>query len=394
MSESNDFHADPNHVDLFEREMRGYSRRRVDEFVAKTRSQVRDLEDRMSQTMDANERLRVELVSLRESSAEKPAHEEISERIGQILKLAEDESKAQRSRADAEIAKLREMAQDETNKLREDVKAETDKTRAEAHEQAERMLSAAQEQAESTVATATAEADKTRNGARSEAERAVTEATKQAESAVATAKAQAKQQLDEATARATAIHDGAERRLNLLMSRHTEAIRRLTEIRDVVTTLVAGETARGSLEEEVNRAVAAARDEASGQAPAPAGNGGRPIQPNESRRGPAGTAPAQPAPSAQPAQPAQAAAAARPAQAAPASPAQRPAPGQASPELAPAAPSGAPAQAAKPASGRTAQATTPTTATRPAAGQHDGARHAAGSADGDDRSESLRAARD
>jgi cell division septum initiation protein DivIVA len=256
MSEHNDFHADPNHEDLFEREMRGYSRRRVDEFVAKTRSQVRDMEERLSQTLDANERLRLELSSVREASAEKPAHEEISERIGQILKLAEDESKAQRGRADEEIAKLRELAQQETAKLREDVKAETDKTRAEAHEQAERMLSAAQEQAESTVANATAEADKTRNSARAESERAVSEATKQAESAVATAKAQAKQHLDEATARATAIHDGAERRLNLLMSRHTEAIRRLTEIRDVVTTLVAGEAARGSMEEEVAKVVA------------------------------------------------------------------------------------------------------------------------------------------
>src|SRR6202042_317223 len=117
-----------------------------------------------------------------------------------------------------------------------------------------------QEQAESTVATATAEADKARTSARTEAERAVSEATKQAESAVATAKAQAKQQLDEATARATAIHDGGERRLNLLTSRPTEAIGRLTEIRDVVTTLVAGETARGSLEEEVARAVAAATE--------------------------------------------------------------------------------------------------------------------------------------
>ena len=84
------------------------------------------------------------------------------------------------------------------------------------------------------------------------------EASKQAETAVATAKSQAKQQLDEATARATAIHDGAERRLNLLMSRHTEAIRRLTEIRDVVTSLVAGEADRGSLEDEVARIVTSA----------------------------------------------------------------------------------------------------------------------------------------
>ena len=120
------------------------------------------------------------------------------------------------------------------------------------------MLRAAQEQAENSVASARAEAEKTRNASRAEAERSITDAHKQAETAVASAKAQAKQVLDEATARATAIHDGAERRLNLLMSRHTEAIRRLTEIRDVVTTLVAGEVARGSLEEEVEKAVASA----------------------------------------------------------------------------------------------------------------------------------------
>ena len=98
MSDQNDYHADPNHEDLFEREMRGYSRRRVEEFVAKTRSQIRDLEDRLSQTLDATEQLRNELLAAQQAAAEKPAHEEISERIGQILKLADDESKAQRNR--------------------------------------------------------------------------------------------------------------------------------------------------------------------------------------------------------------------------------------------------------------------------------------------------------
>jgi cell division septum initiation protein DivIVA len=351
MTEHNDFNADPNHDDLFEREMRGYSRRRVDEFVAKTRGQVRDLEDRLAQALDGNERLRLDLSTAREAAEDKPAHEEISERIGQILKLAEDESKAQRTRADDEIGKLREDARLATDKLREDAKAETDKTRAEAHEQAERMLSAAQEQAESTVASATSEADKTRKSARTEAERAVTEATKQAESAVATAKAQAKQQLDEATARATAIHDGAERRLNLLMSRHTEAIRRLTEIRDVVTTLVAGEAARGSLEEEVNRTVAAGQAEGNGGQPTPAPTGrqaGRPAQPGA----------AQP-PAAQPARASQPAQAAAPQRAA-AAPAQQPAAGQ------------QPKQA-EGNGGRTAPAARPS--------QHEGARHAGASSD-------------
>ena len=90
---------------------------------------------------------------------------------------------------------------------------------------------------------------------------------------VATAMAQAKQQLDDATARAGAVHDGAERRLNLLISRHTETVRRLTEIRDVVTNLVSGEAARGSLEEEVARALG--DQSPAGQAAAAPGADGR-----------------------------------------------------------------------------------------------------------------------
>jgi len=231
--------------DAFEVQMRGYSRRQVDEFVARARSQIRDLEERLSRSFDETERVRLELSAARQDLSNKPAHEEISERVGQILKLADDEAKAQRVRA-----------QDEINKQRDEAKKETERYRTEAREQTERMLTAAQEQAENAIAAARSEAEKLRNSARIESERAVSEATKEAEATLTSAKAQAKQMLDEATMRATAIHDGAERRLNLLTSRHTETMRRLTEIRDVVTNLVASETARGSLEEEVAKSVA------------------------------------------------------------------------------------------------------------------------------------------
>jgi len=271
MTDQTDLLSDLGHDDTFEKEMRGYSRRQVDEFVARSRSQARDLEEQLSRSLDEIERLRVELSSARQAAGGKPAYEEISERMGQILKLADDEAKAQKNRAQDEIAKIRA-----------DAKQETEKFRAEAREQSDRMLSAAQEQAEHAIASARTEAEKTRGAARSEAERAIGDAHKQSESAVATAKAQAKQVLDEATARATAIHDGAERRLNLLTSRHTEAIRRLTEIRDVVTTLVAGEAARGSMEEEVAKSVANAIGAAN------QGNGG----PAEGRHAPAGGVPA------------------------------------------------------------------------------------------------------
>ena len=300
MNDNSDLLPNLVHEDAFEMQMRGYSRRQVDEFIARCRSQIRDLEQRLARALDDGEELRRELASARQQAlGAKPAHEEVSERIAQILKLADDEARSQKSKAHEEIARQRNDAQ-----------SEAEKTRTEAREQAERMLTAAQEQAERAITSARAEAEKTvtgaRNeaektltGARTEAERTTTEARKKSESALASAKAQAKKALDEATARATAIHDGAERRLNLLSTRHAETIKRLTEILDGVSGLVTAETARMSLEDEVDQATAKAtampepngapRPAGEPDAPRPAGagpvpGGPQPGQPGQPRR--------------------------------------------------------------------------------------------------------------
>jgi cell division septum initiation protein DivIVA len=232
----------------FEMQMRGYSRRQVDDFVARRNSEIRELEQRLARALDDSEHMRREISTVRQQAlAGRPAHEEVSERISQILKLADDEAKAQKNKADDDIGKQRADAQQESERVR-----------ADAREQAERMLTAAQEQAERTISAARNEADKTRTAARTEADRLTTDTRKKADAAIAQAKAQAKKVLDEATARATAIHDGAERRLNLLSTRHAETVRRLTDILDGVQGLVAAEAARMSLEEEVNQTVSRA----------------------------------------------------------------------------------------------------------------------------------------
>jgi cell division septum initiation protein DivIVA len=232
----------------FEMQMRGYSRRQVDDFVARRNSEIRELEQRLTRVLDESEQLRRELSTVRQQALSgRPAHEEVSERIAQILKLADDEAKAQKNKADDDISKQRTEAQQES-----------DRVRAEAREQAERMLTAAQEQAERTISAARNEADKTRTAARTEADRLTSDTRKKADQALAQAKGQAKKVLDEATARASAIHDGAERRLNLLSTRHADTVRRLTDILDGVQGLVTAEAARMSLEEEVNQSVSRA----------------------------------------------------------------------------------------------------------------------------------------
>ncbi len=63
-------------------------------------------------------------------------------------------------------------------------------------------------------------------------------------------------------------------------------MRRLTEIRDVVTNLVASETSRGSLEDEVNKSVASTLSAGGG----PGAAGARQGAVAEPRRGPTGRA--------------------------------------------------------------------------------------------------------
>ena len=111
MSEHTDPLADLGQEEIFEKEMRGYSRRQVDEFVARARSQIRDLEQRLSRSVDDTERARLELSTARQDLSSKPAHEEVSERVGQILKLAADEAKAERERG-SQLVKSSTLSQE------------------------------------------------------------------------------------------------------------------------------------------------------------------------------------------------------------------------------------------------------------------------------------------
>jgi cell division septum initiation protein DivIVA len=306
MNDNSDLLPNLAHEDAFEVQMRGYSRRQVDEFITRCRGQIRDLEQRLARALDDGEELRRDLATARQQAlGAKPAHEEVSERIAQILKLADDEARSQKSKAHEDIARQRNDAQTEAEKIRTEAREQAERMLTAAQEQAERAITSARSESERTVTAARNEAEKTLTAARTEAERTTTDARKKSESALASAKAQAKKALDEATARATAIHDGAERRLNLLSTRHAETIKRLTDILDGVSSLVAAETARSSLEDEVDQATAktiAGAEPNGTPRPAAGPTGSRPVSPGGAR--PAGPGAARPtAPSPQGTQP-------------------------------------------------------------------------------------------
>jgi len=61
MNDNSDLLPNLVHEDAFEVQMRGYSRRQVDEFIARCRSQIRDLEQRLGRALDDGEELRRDL---------------------------------------------------------------------------------------------------------------------------------------------------------------------------------------------------------------------------------------------------------------------------------------------------------------------------------------------
>src|SRR5690348_11224644 len=181
--------------DAFEMQMRGYSRRQVDEFIARCRSQMRDLEQRLARSLDQGEQLRRDLATARQQAlGAEPADEEGSERSAQLPTPAHDEARSQKTRAHEDVTRQPNDAQAEAEKTRTEAREQAERMLTAAQEQAERAITAARAEAEKTVTAARNEAEKTLTAARNEAERTTTEARKKSESALASSKAQAKKE--------------------------------------------------------------------------------------------------------------------------------------------------------------------------------------------------------
>ncbi len=127
---------------------------------------------------------------------------------------------------------------------------------------------AAQADIEKSLRDAAAQAADIIQRARDEAGRVAGAAHEQADTVLTGARADAKRMTDEAAARALAVKDGAERRLQMLMAQHAETVRRLTQIHQVTGGLLDGEQARGSLSDEADRIAPAVSASAEAAAPA------------------------------------------------------------------------------------------------------------------------------
>jgi cell division septum initiation protein DivIVA len=267
--------------DSFEVVMRGYNKRQVDDYVLQCQHHIRDLAQRLALAEQEIERVRADANAAIEKAASKPVHEEVSERLAQILRLANEEAERERAAAADEIAalraqaltetqNLRDQAQRETESLRQQAVAETDAQRERAANETETLreqvageVDALRERAQQDAADeldrARSEAERLLTGAREAADRDVSEAHAAAQEVEETARSEserlmlaAQERTDaligEAERRATAINTVLGSRLEILTTTHQDVVGRLAELRSTLVDVLGKEESLGAFE--------------------------------------------------------------------------------------------------------------------------------------------------
>jgi hypothetical protein len=267
--------------DSFEVVMRGYNKRQVDDYVLQCQHHIRDLAQRLALAEQEIERVRVEATTAIEKAASKPVHEEVSERLAQILRLANEEAERERASAADEIAALRaqtaaetqnmrEQAQRESDALRQQVlgetdtqrdqvKAETEALREQVNSETDGLRQRAEQQAARELEAARVEADQVLSSAREAAERDVAEAHSAARQAEETSRTESERLMLAAQERAETVIGEAERRANaintvlggrleILTTTHKDVVGRLTQLRATLIDVLGSEEILGAFE--------------------------------------------------------------------------------------------------------------------------------------------------
>src|ERR687886_2647239 len=95
---------DPGVDNLFETVIRGYHKRQVEDYIAWLQEQVAAVKAELTDARRELAVAREDLVVTKAQLQARPAHEEISVRMAQILRLAEEEAQQEKDAATAQAA--------------------------------------------------------------------------------------------------------------------------------------------------------------------------------------------------------------------------------------------------------------------------------------------------
>ncbi|GLY27942.1 hypothetical protein [Kineosporia sp. NBRC 101731] len=201
------------------------------------------------------QRLQAQVEELRNAPKPQPVHAELSDRMSQILRLANEEAEQERARASDDIIRLRQETQVEAERIVTQARAEAKQDLEQARASAVQELTIARETATREVNEARQAAENELNRARTEAEITITSARTEADQLRLDSVRHAEHLIDDAQRRSGAVNGLAAQRLDALTGTHSEALNRLAQIRDVLSQLLSADAAAGSLSAAVEAAM-------------------------------------------------------------------------------------------------------------------------------------------
>ncbi|MDP9827451.1 ATP synthase F0 subunit B [Kineosporia succinea] len=249
--------------------MRGFNRQQVMEYMARTHELLTTLERQLAvaradgqraragaeAAVAEAERLRAQVEELNSVPKPQPVHAELSDRMAQILRLANEEAEQERSRASDEIIRLRQDTQAEAERIVTQARAEAEREVEQARGTAVQELNIARDTASRELADARQTAEHELNRARAEAEITITSARTEADQLRLDSVRHAEHLIDDAQRRSGAVNGLAAQRLDALTGTHGEAVSRLAQIRDVLSQLLVADASAGSLSAAVEAAM-------------------------------------------------------------------------------------------------------------------------------------------
>jgi cell division septum initiation protein DivIVA len=208
---------------LFETAMRGYHKKQVEDYIAWLQEQTKAAQSEAESARREVDRARDEAAAVKTQLANRPAHEEISERLSQILRLAAEEADQKVAKASTEAEGVLAAANQEAGLAAESARSEADAIVSQAREQGDRILAQA----------------------RSESERLVSAATADARAKLADASQRAERVLSDTDRRTKEITDLQNERLATLLEVHADSVKRLDTIRGVLASVLSEEKDAG-----------------------------------------------------------------------------------------------------------------------------------------------------
>src|SRR3954471_8382743 len=197
---------------LFETVIRGYHKRQVEDYIAWLQEQVSAVKAELTDARRELAVAREDLVGTKAQWQTRPQHEEISLRMAQILRLAEEEAQQERDAAEQQANGVLEQARGEARASMEAARAA-----------AAQIVDGARRESDDALAAARAEANRLVDTARRQSEATMSDARERAERVLADA--------DRRTGQITALQ---QKRLAAVLGAHEDAVRRLEAVRGVI----------------------------------------------------------------------------------------------------------------------------------------------------------------